>query len=111
MDRKFKEVLEAARVELPESNSGKGYELLQAARTELRHQAHIYVGCKKKDKFTRDRAAAALENAAIAMALAAAQWGIHAGCARPAGKVGQDWEDRIDPENALEAKRKAERDG
>lgn len=48
---KFKETLDAARVELPESNSGKGYELLQAARTELRHQAHMlkdsFVGFKK----------------------------------------------------------------
>lgn len=105
-DDKLKEKLRAALVELPESHNGKLYELLQAARTELRHQAHIYVGCKRKDKFTRERAAAALENAAIAMALAAAQWGVLAGCARPAGKIGQEWEDRIDPENALERRRR-----
>lgn len=86
------------------TDSGKLYELLQQARTELRHQAHIYVGTK--GKFERDRAAERLENAAIAVALLASQWGIRAGCARPAGKAGQDWEDRIDPENALAQKRK-----
>ena len=111
MTNKLKDKLKDASVTLPQSNSGHAYELLQAARTELRHQAHIYAGCKRKDKFTRDRAAADLEKAAITMALAAAQWGVWAGCARPAGQFGQDWEDRIDPENALEARRKAERDG
>ncbi len=107
MAEEFDEVLEKARVELPESASGKLYEQLQAARTELRHQAHIYVGCKRKDKFTRDRAAENLEKAAILVAALAAQWGIHAGCARPAGKIGRDWEKHIDPENALAAKKKA----
>jgi hypothetical protein len=90
------------------TEAGTLYELLQQARTELRHQAHIYVGTKNKDKFARDRAAESLENAAITVALLAAQWGIRAGCARPAGQAGQDWEDRIDPENALAKKRKRE---
>ncbi len=103
----FDEKLEKARVELPQSEGGKLYEMLQAARMEHRHQAHIYVGCKRKDKFTRDRAAVNLEKAAIVLAALAAQWGIHSSCARPAGKVGRDWEDRIDPENALTERRKS----
>ena len=107
MADEFDEKLEKARVELPQSEGGKLYEMLQAARMEHRHQAHIYVGCKKKDKFTRDRAAENLEKAAIVLAALAAQWGIHSSCARPAGKAGQDWEKRIDPENALAAKKKS----
>jgi len=86
------------------TDAGKLYEQLQAARTELRHQAHVYVGCKFKDKLHRDRAAEALENAAMVVTLLAAQWGMRAGCARPAGKAGQDWEDRLDPETALAAR-------
>lgn len=105
-DDDLKDKLDAARVELPMSESGKLYELLQLARTELRHQAHIYVGCKRKDKFTRDRAADNLEKAAITVALLAAQWGMAAGCARPAGKAGHEWERRIDPENALAERKK-----
>lgn len=85
------------------TDAGKLYEQLQAARTELRHQAHIYVGCKHKDKFTRDRAAEALENAAVVMVALASQWGIRAGCARPAGAAGIAWEEGLDPENALNA--------
>lgn len=85
------------------TEAGKLYELLQQARTELRHQAHIYVGCKNKDKFTRDRAADALEKAAITVTLLASQWGMTAGCARPAGAAGIAWEEGLDPENALRA--------
>lgn len=86
------------------TDAGKLYEQLQAARTELRHQAHIYANCKHKDKLHRDEAAERLENAAVVVTLLAAQWGMRAGCARPAGKAGRDWEDRLDPETALQTR-------
>lgn len=76
------------------------YENLQRARKELRHQAHIYAHTKG-GKFEKDRAAEGLENAAIAVAFASAIWGVRAGCARPAGQAGDDWEKAIDPETAL----------
>jgi hypothetical protein len=84
------------------------YENLQRARKELRHQAHIYANTKG-GKFEKDRAAENLENAALAVSLAAAIWGIRAGCARPAGKIGADWEESVDPENALARDRAAEK--
>ncbi len=83
------------------SKGGDLWEVLQRARMELRHQAHIYVGCKNKDKSHRDRAAEGLEQAALTVAFAMAQYGAFSDCARPAGKAGEEWKERFDPENML----------
>ena len=86
----------------PKVTGGQDWELLQKSRSRLRYLAHRYAGCKKKDQFTRDRAAAEMEEAAIVFALAAAAYGSKSDCARPAGEVGVAWKDALEPETLLE---------
>lgn len=83
------------------STLGGIYERLQAARTELRHAAHVYARTPRANKPAREENAEKLERAALVVTLAAAEWGLVAGCARPAGKAGREWEARMDPEAAV----------
>jgi hypothetical protein len=87
----------------PKVTGGQDWELLQKARSRLRYLAHRYSGCKKKDKFTRDRAAEEMEEAAIVFALAAAAYGAKSDCARPAGQVGLEWKEGLEPETLLDS--------
>ncbi len=75
------------------SHGGELYELLVAARKAHHHAAHVYA--KTKDPARRKEAADVLDRAAIAMAFAAAQWGLWSDCAAPAGTVGDAWKKRI----------------
>lgn len=83
------------------SESGRMFELLQRARTELHHRAHVYAHTKETATRTKDDAAEELERAALTMALLAAQYGLKSDCARPAGKAGEVWRNGLDPETAL----------
>ena len=78
------------------------YVLLQQLRREHRRLAHVYVHTDRKDRKRREEAAERMETAAIGMALAAAQCGVHRGVARPTGAEGVAWEKRMDPENDLD---------
>lgn len=89
------------------SLGGHLYENMQRARKELRHQAHIYANTK--DRARRNEAGEALDKAGLALALAAALYGLHSDCARPAGKVGEDWYAALDPETALAKDRAAKK--
>lgn len=83
-----------------QTEAGRQWEMLQKARANLRHLSYRYAHCKK-DKFTKDRAGAELEQAALAYATAASIWGSTADCAKPAGKAGDDWKEAHEPENLL----------
>ncbi len=78
------------------------WEALQVARKNLRHAAHVYAKCKKENK---EQAAEELEKASILHAMMAAVWGQRAGCARPAGKEGEEWMKSLEPENLLAKER------
>lgn len=75
------------------------YKELQDARRAHRHAAHVYARTPntKANKPAYDAAVAELEKAALVMALLAAQWGLHAGCAAPAHPARTKWERDTDP--------------
>jgi len=83
------------------NEGGQLFEELQKARTALRHAAHVYAKTPKTNTLGRERAGAALDTAAITMALTAAIYGVRSDCAAPAGAAGRAWKEGLDPETAL----------